>query len=74
VQNIREGTAAKPVVMTSGKAAPTERKWGGLIICGDEVNTEITEHQVEDYYTAETIMMTTLENQLLENFLHCKIQ
>jgi hypothetical protein len=34
------GTAAKPVVMTSGKAAPGEGNWGGLIICGDaKVNT-----------------------------------
>ena len=34
------GTAAKPVVMTSGKAAPAEGNWGGLIICGDaKVNT-----------------------------------
>lgn len=34
------GTAAKPVVMTSGKAEPTEGNWGGLIICGDaKVNT-----------------------------------
>jgi hypothetical protein len=34
------GTAAKPVVMTSGKATPTEGNWGGLIICGDaKVNT-----------------------------------
>lgn len=34
------GTSAKPVVMTSGKANPTEGNWGGLIICGDaKVNT-----------------------------------
>lgn len=34
------GTSAKPVVMTSGKATPTEGNWGGLIICGDaKVNT-----------------------------------
>ena len=34
------GTAAKPVVMTSGNAVPTEGNWGGLIICGDaKVNT-----------------------------------
>jgi hypothetical protein len=34
------GTATKPVVMTSGKTAPTEGNWGGLIICGDaKVNT-----------------------------------
>lgn len=34
------GTSAKPVVMTSGKASPTEGNWGGLIICGDaKVNT-----------------------------------
>lgn len=34
------GTSTKPVVMTSGKATPTEGNWGGLIICGDaKVNT-----------------------------------
>jgi hypothetical protein len=34
------GTAAKPVVMTSGKATPAESDWGGLIICGNgKVNT-----------------------------------
>ncbi|MCG9792204.1 hypothetical protein [Flavobacterium algicola] len=34
------GTATSPVVMTSGKATPTEGNWGGLIICGDaKVNT-----------------------------------
>lgn len=34
------GTAAKPVVMTSGKAAPAQSDWGGLIICGNgKVNT-----------------------------------
>jgi len=34
------GTAAKPVVMTSGKASPSESDWGGLIICGNaKVNT-----------------------------------
>lgn len=34
------GTAAKPVVMTSGKASPAESNWGGLIICGNaKVNT-----------------------------------
>ncbi|MEL1241171.1 hypothetical protein [Flavobacterium flavipallidum] len=34
------GTAAKPVVMTSGKATPAQSDWGGLIICGDaKVNT-----------------------------------
>jgi hypothetical protein len=34
------GTASNPVVMTSGKSAPTEGNWGGLIICGDgKVNT-----------------------------------
>ncbi len=34
------GTAAKPVVMTSGQASPAEGNWGGLIICGDaKVNT-----------------------------------
>ncbi len=34
------GTATKPVVMTSGKVSPTEGNWGGLIICGDaKVNT-----------------------------------
>lgn len=34
------GTAAKPVVMTSGKASPAQSDWGGLIICGDaKVNT-----------------------------------
>lgn len=34
------GTSAKPVVMTSGKASPAQSDWGGLIICGDaKVNT-----------------------------------
>lgn len=34
------GTAAKPVVMTSAKATPTEGSWGGLIIAGNaKVNT-----------------------------------
>ncbi|QSB27738.1 hypothetical protein [Flavobacterium sp. CLA17] len=34
------GTAAKPVVMTSAKAVPTEGSWGGLIIAGNgKVNT-----------------------------------
>ncbi|PWB20764.1 hypothetical protein [Flavobacterium sp. HTF] len=34
------GTAAKPVIMTSGKASPTESDWGGLIIAGNgKVNT-----------------------------------
>lgn len=34
------GTADKPVTMTSGKASPAEGNWGGLIICGDaKVNT-----------------------------------
>lgn len=34
------GTAAKPVVMTSGKASPAQSDWGGLIICGNgKVNT-----------------------------------
>lgn len=34
------GTSAKPVVMTSGKAEPAQSDWGGLIICGDaKVNT-----------------------------------
>lgn len=34
------GTAAKPVVMTSAKAIPTEGSWGGLIIAGNaKVNT-----------------------------------
>ena len=34
------GTASKPVVMTSGKTSPAEGNWGGLIICGDaKVNT-----------------------------------
>ncbi len=34
------GTATKPVVMTSGKASPSESNWGGLIICGNgKVNT-----------------------------------
>jgi hypothetical protein len=35
-----DGTAAKPVVMTSGQATKSEGNWGGLIICGDgKVNT-----------------------------------
>lgn len=34
------GTSAKPVIMTSGKASPAQSDWGGLIICGDaKVNT-----------------------------------
>jgi hypothetical protein len=34
------GTASKPVVMTSGKDVKAEGNWGGLIICGDgKVNT-----------------------------------
>ncbi|MCW2119189.1 hypothetical protein [Flavobacterium sp. 7A] len=34
------GTAAKPVTMTSGKANPAQSDWGGLIICGNgKVNT-----------------------------------
>ncbi|WDF59327.1 hypothetical protein PQ462_21780 [Flavobacterium sp. KACC 22758] len=34
------GTAAKPVIMTSAKAVPTEGSWGGLIIAGNaKVNT-----------------------------------
>ena len=34
------GTAAKPVVMTSGKTTPAQSDWGGLIICGNgKVNT-----------------------------------
>lgn len=34
------GTAAKPVVMTSGKSSPAQSDWGGLIICGNgKVNT-----------------------------------
>ncbi len=34
------GTAANPVVMTSGKANPAQSDWGGLIICGNgKVNT-----------------------------------
>lgn len=34
------GTSAKPVVMTSAKAIPTEGSWGGLIIAGNaKVNT-----------------------------------
>lgn len=34
------GTAANPVVMTSGKASPAQSDWGGLIICGNaKVNT-----------------------------------
>lgn len=32
-----EGTAAKPVIMTSGKDAPAQSDWGGLIICGNGV-------------------------------------
>jgi hypothetical protein len=28
------GTAEKPVVMTSGKATPAPSDWGGLVICG----------------------------------------
>ena len=34
------GTASKPVVMTSGKDVKAQSNWGGLIICGDaKVNT-----------------------------------
>ena len=34
------GTASKPVVMTSGKSVKSEGNWGGLIICGNaKVNT-----------------------------------
>ncbi|WP_264553247.1 hypothetical protein [Flavobacterium sp. N2038] len=34
------GTATKPVVMTSGKATPAQSDWGGLIIAGNgKVNT-----------------------------------
>ncbi|GAA6765460.1 hypothetical protein AAFH68_13950 [Flavobacterium sp. CGRL1] len=34
------GTAAKPVIMTSGKASPAQSDWGGLIIAGNaKVNT-----------------------------------
>mgnify|MGYP006162879549 CR=1 FL=1 len=34
------GTAAKPVIMTSGKATPAQSDWGGLIIAGNgKVNT-----------------------------------
>ncbi|WP_308991653.1 hypothetical protein QLS71_007490 [Mariniflexile litorale] len=34
------GTAANPVIMTSGQASPEQSDWGGLIICGDgKVNT-----------------------------------
>lgn len=34
------GTAAKPVIMTSGKANPAQSDWGGLIIAGNaKVNT-----------------------------------
>ncbi len=34
------GEANNPVIMTSGKASPSEGNWGGLIICGDaKVNT-----------------------------------
>ena len=29
-----EGTAANPVVMTSGKSSPAKSDWGGLVICG----------------------------------------
>lgn len=29
-----EGTAAKPVIMTSSKATPAAADWGGLVICG----------------------------------------
>ena len=29
------GTAASPVVMTSGAASPAAGDWGGLVICGD---------------------------------------
>ncbi|WP_066315994.1 beta strand repeat-containing protein [Aquimarina aggregata] len=29
------GTAASPVVMTSGAASPNPGDWGGLVICGD---------------------------------------
>ncbi|WP_166924627.1 hypothetical protein [Flavobacterium poyangense] len=36
------GTAAKPVVMTSGKATPAQSDWGGLIIAGNGiVNTGV---------------------------------
>ena len=31
------GTAAKPVVMTSGKATKAPGDWGGLVICGNAV-------------------------------------
>lgn len=31
------GTAAKPVVMTSGKATPAQSDWGGLIIAGNGI-------------------------------------
>lgn len=34
------GTAAKPVIMTSGKTSPAQSDWGGLIIAGNgKVNT-----------------------------------
>lgn len=31
------GTAAKPVIMTSGKATPAQSDWGGLIIAGNGI-------------------------------------
>ncbi|SHF81608.1 hypothetical protein [Pedobacter caeni] len=30
-----EGTAASPIVFTSGATAPKEQDWGGIIICGN---------------------------------------
>ncbi|BDD06155.1 hypothetical protein [Aureibacter tunicatorum] len=32
---IAEGTAAKPIVFTSGEETPARGDWGGVIICGD---------------------------------------
>lgn len=32
-----EGTSTNPVVMTSGKASPTQSDWGGLVICGNGI-------------------------------------
>ncbi|WP_413533836.1 hypothetical protein [Empedobacter brevis] len=32
-----QGTAAKPIVMTSGKSNPQAGDWGGIVICGNAI-------------------------------------
>lgn len=44
---IAQGTAAKPIVMTSSKATPAPGDWGGLVICGNAITNLGTNVQAE---------------------------